>query len=584
MKNPSIPVQPFGKIALSCSGGGYRAASFHLGSMSYLQYAKIDNEPLLEHVKMISTVSGGSITGIVYALKKQQGASFDEFYHFLLDNLNSIDLLKVGIEKLNPTETWPHPYKNKNLINVFADQYDREFTNGALMSVFSSMTSHLEAVVFNCTEFENAVNFRFRNPGSRQSGNFYNRIPSSQLKEVKLGDVMAASSCFPGGFEPMRWPNDFTHDDAPQLSAQIEEDLLNGVKPLGVMDGGIYDNQGIDSILRYKEDMDPRYFDLIIISDVASPDMTAYIPFSEKPKAGLRELTLKEVRKRIKTINVLIDIALWFVLLSGFLAPLFFGTGGSWITGACWTAGGIASIVLIGKAILLKRLNKSVRGLLLKVRNIIPPFFLKRLANFNVEELSLHRVEPLLMDRINSLLTLLTSVFLKVVRRLNYNRLYENVDYKYCRFSSLIKCLTRHNLGADMADVTSTPGASIFTAPAANSKKHSFFKGNYSEDIGPEIQLVVEEAAAFGTTLWFTEQEKMDEVLKKLVASGQITMCYNLILYLEQLMFSKDNGYQALEPAKRKEIEAFYERCIADWRSFKGNPMYLVELHAGLNA
>jgi len=576
MENPSIPVQPFGKIALSCSGGGYRAASFHLGSMCYLNHAMYDDVPLLEHVKMISTVSGGTITGMVYAQKKQQGASFEEFYHFLLDKLNGIDLLKVGIERLNPTSVWPHPYKNKNLINVFAEQYDREFTGAGLMSDFSIMTSHLEAVVFNCTEFEHGVNFRFRNPGLRQSGNFYNRIPSSQLKEVKLSDVMAASSCFPGGFEPMRWPNDFAHDDAPQLSAQIEEDLLNGVKPLGVMDGGIYDNQGIDSILRYKEDADPPYFDLIIISDVASPDMTAYVPFAEKPKTGLRTLTLKAVKKWIKAINVLVDIILWLIMLVGFLVPLLFRTGGTWVTGACWAIAGMASMILIGKAVLLMKLHKIAYGLLLKVRNVIPPFFLKRLANFNVGELSLHRVEPLLMDRINSLLTLLTSVFLKVVRRLNYNRLYEHEDYKYRRFSSLIKCLTRSNFAADLSNVTTAPAASMLTTPAAN-KKQSFFRGNYAKDIGPKIQLVVEEAAAFGTTLWFTEQEKMDEVLRKLVASGQITMCYNLILYLEQLMFSRDKGYEGLDVATQDKLQALYERCIADWMSFKDNPMFLVD-------
>jgi predicted acylesterase/phospholipase RssA len=579
MENSSIPVQPFGKIALSCSGGGYRAASFHLGSMSYLNHVVYDSLPLLERVKVLSTVSGGSITGMIYALKKQEGASFDEFYNFLLDKLNTVDLLKNGIDKLNPTETWPHPYKNKNLINVFADQYDREFTNGALMSVFSSMHSHLEAVVFNCTEFENGVNFRFRNPGSKQSGNFYNRIPSSQLKEVKLSDVMAASSCFPGGFEPMRWPNDFAHDDAPQLSAQLEEDFLNGIKPLGVMDGGIYDNQGIDSILRYKEGQDPPYFDLIIISDVASPDMTPYVPFQEKPKTGLRELTLKELKKRIKVIDGLVDVFLCGVLLSGFLAPLFFGTGDSWITGACFTVAGFASVILIGKALLFKWLHHSVFGLLLKIRNVIPAFFLKRLANFNIEELSLHRIEPLLFDRFNSLLTLLSSVFLKVVRRLNYNRLYENEDYKFRRFSSLIKCLTRNNLAEDVQQVSSAPGASILRASAAR-KAQSFFKGIYQSDIGPEIQSVVEEAAAFGTTLWFTEQAKMDEILKKLVATGQITMCYNLILYLEQLIFSKDKGYEDLDVATRKEIESLYERCKTDWMAFKNNPLQLVELHS----
>ena len=64
-----ISDQPFERIALCCSGGGYRAASFHLGAMAYLHKLKFEGRPLLENVKAISTVSGGTITGVVYALQ-----------------------------------------------------------------------------------------------------------------------------------------------------------------------------------------------------------------------------------------------------------------------------------------------------------------------------------------------------------------------------------------------------------------------------------------------------------------------------------------------------------------------------------
>lgn len=54
---------PFERIALSLSGGGTRAVGFHLGSMSYL-----DRIGLLEKVRMLSTVSGGSAVGMGYAV------------------------------------------------------------------------------------------------------------------------------------------------------------------------------------------------------------------------------------------------------------------------------------------------------------------------------------------------------------------------------------------------------------------------------------------------------------------------------------------------------------------------------------
>ena len=57
---------PFERIALSLSGGGTRAMGFHLGTLSYL-----DRVGLLEKVRILSTVSGGSAIGIGYAAYRQ---------------------------------------------------------------------------------------------------------------------------------------------------------------------------------------------------------------------------------------------------------------------------------------------------------------------------------------------------------------------------------------------------------------------------------------------------------------------------------------------------------------------------------
>ena len=64
----SSPVRPFGAIALSLSGGGYRAAAFHLGALDMLH--RLD---LLRDVTALSTVSGGTFTGMRYALSLKFG-------------------------------------------------------------------------------------------------------------------------------------------------------------------------------------------------------------------------------------------------------------------------------------------------------------------------------------------------------------------------------------------------------------------------------------------------------------------------------------------------------------------------------
>lgn len=62
------------QIALALSGGGYRAAAFSLGAISYLQEVVINGRPLLEHVSVLSTVSGGTITGTRYAIGRSRGS------------------------------------------------------------------------------------------------------------------------------------------------------------------------------------------------------------------------------------------------------------------------------------------------------------------------------------------------------------------------------------------------------------------------------------------------------------------------------------------------------------------------------
>lgn len=55
------------KIGLALSGGGYRAAAYHIGTLRALHKLGI-----LENVDVISSVSGGSITAAYYALNKEK--------------------------------------------------------------------------------------------------------------------------------------------------------------------------------------------------------------------------------------------------------------------------------------------------------------------------------------------------------------------------------------------------------------------------------------------------------------------------------------------------------------------------------
>jgi len=569
-----IPQKPFEKIALSCSGGGYRAASFHLGAMAYLDRAHYQGKPLLENVKLISTVSGGTITGVVYALKKQEGKSFKAIYDFLMLKLHTLDLVKLSIEKLNPSQKPRNPEKRKNLINAFAELYDTHFTEGATFKVFNSMNSHLEAVVFNSTEFNTGNNFRFRNRGTGYFGNNAIRVNDAAAEEVKLADAIASSACFPGGFEPMVWPHDFAHENSPNLKVQKKNSAGTGL-----MDGGIYDNQGIQSILLYErkkreehhEVTGEPYFDLIIISDVASPYMTPFKPTPENHKEGLRSFTLGGVKQKVRRINrtintILIGLAILFAAL-----PLFWEYSfASFYTGLCLGLT-VMPLVLLGvKKFLIDRLRK-IQDYGLGFFNKIPAYFRERLGTFKIEDISIHRAEPLLLDRFGSLISLLMDVFLKVVRRLNYNVLYEDETFQYRRISNLIKELTEE----DFNQARSRPRAETEGSEAY--RRQSKLRDQYAAVVSQPLKEVVEEAAGFGTTLWFTDDNTLHSVLDKLIATGQCTMCYNLIDYLEQVIYVENNGFSGLGMDTQNALKALYENCLKDWKKFNANPLFMVE-------
>lgn len=68
-------------IGLALSGGGYRAAAYHLGTLRALHRLGI-----LEKIDVISSISGGSITAAYYAINKND---YDQFEKSLIEKLKT---------------------------------------------------------------------------------------------------------------------------------------------------------------------------------------------------------------------------------------------------------------------------------------------------------------------------------------------------------------------------------------------------------------------------------------------------------------------------------------------------------------
>ena len=76
------------KIGMAFSGGGYRAATFDLGSLSFLDYIKLDDgRSLLDCVVVLTSVSGGTITALKYMLARARGQAVGDMVKELFDFL-----------------------------------------------------------------------------------------------------------------------------------------------------------------------------------------------------------------------------------------------------------------------------------------------------------------------------------------------------------------------------------------------------------------------------------------------------------------------------------------------------------------
>jgi len=88
MNDNPILEKPFDNIAIAFSGGGFRAATFALGTLCYLERIGLTNQ-----INYVSSASGGTITNLLYTSCLKQGIPFDVFYEKALAALNGEQLL-----------------------------------------------------------------------------------------------------------------------------------------------------------------------------------------------------------------------------------------------------------------------------------------------------------------------------------------------------------------------------------------------------------------------------------------------------------------------------------------------------------
>ncbi|SDF63445.1 Patatin-like phospholipase [Mucilaginibacter pineti] len=567
-------IKPFENIALAFSGGGFRAASFSLGVLSFLNTVTFDDETdelagqvLLQQVSYMSSASGGTIATTLYALYSARGNSFGTFYSKLLTQLTGDNLLKDSLKNLAGKKCWDKTsHKSRNIINAFALAYNADLFEGATLQTLYPVdvpTAHLKEVCFNATEFYTGQSFRQHvklAPDKKPDlsfvyGNADIYLDKAEAEKIRLGDVLAASSCFPAGFEPIVFPEDFTYNGGlteaelkkavhmePQTDDKKETKFIKEAQ-FGLMDGGITDNQGLQSLMdadkrRLEKQTDFAPFDLMLVNDVGSHFIHPYeIPKVKKDGT----LTINSTFGLAGTFLVLFAGLVWF----GICKHCTFAV----ITGSLLAA---LPIIYVGGMLLIGHLlfgaSESSSGVNLQ-RNFTKKIISLLLKYFTQTPLTV--IKQMLAARAESVLMLNTSIFLKRIRQLLYDQFYGSPRWE--------------NRGK---------GNHVYDLSFSNDINRA--KSPEPPELNPshEMQIVAQVAFNMGTTLWFdkqtTEQEHCEACL---IACGQFTTCYNLLQYTERLLTKSTTGIYDKKYTKR--LQHLKTQLQEHYEHFKMEPFFL---------
>ena len=256
------------KIGLALSGGGYRAAAYHIGTLRALNKLGI-----LDKVDVISAVSGGSITAAYYALHKdnyekfessfikklQRGVLCSTIIYLLL--VLSISLLVASLVSwwlLIPEAVVLLVFWYRILpVSYFIEcSYNRLFFKNKKLSDFP----YHPLVAINATDVSNGKLYTF---SQLKMGGYpyykngdYTTSPFDNT-QFPIAKAVMASSCVPFAFSPIKISREFCKE--------------NTERPI-LIDGGLYDNQGTHKLSMSNS----RYHaDYIIVSDAGNTQINA---------------------------------------------------------------------------------------------------------------------------------------------------------------------------------------------------------------------------------------------------------------------------------------------------------------------
>jgi NTE family protein len=238
-------------IGLAFSGGGTRAAAFADGVLEQLARTPTKNRgDLLDHVGIISGVSGGSVLAAYYGLKGR--AALADFRKRFLDQ-DLMAELNTSVNLINVSRALGGGINTDNRL--------RDWLNAHLFhkATFGALIGKRPIVLINATDVYSRTPFLFAPPTFAAM--------CSDISEYPIAAAVAASAAVPGVFAPiviepypgkcqtpltervLRALNDPGKSPLVYSFAKSLERARSGkVKYIKLFDGGLVDNYGLSGI------------------------------------------------------------------------------------------------------------------------------------------------------------------------------------------------------------------------------------------------------------------------------------------------------------------------------------------------
>lgn len=224
----SAPLDP--APALSLSGGGYRAMVFHVGVLW-----RLHETGLLATIKRISSVSGGSITAGLLALKWRElsfaaGSTRSEFVPKVVTPLRALAGETIDAEAVIFGALLPG-----SIADRVAAAYDAALFHGATLQDLPDAPRF----IINATNVQSGVLWRFMKPYMRDY-----RVGMVKSPKLPLARAVAASSAFPPVLSPCELRlKDSDFEPGTGLDLQRPPYTTRVI----LTDGGVYDNLGLET-------------------------------------------------------------------------------------------------------------------------------------------------------------------------------------------------------------------------------------------------------------------------------------------------------------------------------------------------